>query len=319
MPRFDFASDEWPPLAIGPCEGFADAVFRVLWDGKRVEIMARWVQIGKNAAFLFFKESEGPVFVVARLNKNTIFTSAFGDACMRDQKKINLAVECVTKALRGWGLNYGVGRRLLVQMSNTSETQWLFLLHDGKSGMLNDFTSSGRYPTLFRLESNQDLTFEMLQDPTSLVQFALDWSHLPFQQRLRRAVCLERGTWQELDNLVHAVAYFEPSCNKGNVKTRLFFGEGFYLSWNPPYWDTEMPNVRLRRLAVHIHRYFRPHRNEILSARHLCVAQQSIEPLVMLELLPPTQHERLEAALFLRDWARGKIPPDELRLLLPKL
>jgi len=82
----------------------------------------------------------------------------------------------------------------------------------------------------------------------------------------------------------------------------------------PPKWRPVSP-----RLSIWAHLftdYFKPRLDRSLT-HHLCVRSWCNNRWVVAAYSDtPTHHERLEAALQLRDWARGKIAPRKLKLLL---
>jgi len=318
LPRFDFAPHEWPPLGIGPREGLADAVFKVVWNNERVEVMTRWVELEHRAAYLFFKAiGGGPTLVVSR--EHSYGTSPFANVGMKGNSKVRLPVELVQKALRGWGLSYGHGFCFPAQTWHTRHPQWLFLRHDGSGGVWNDWHYE-LHITPFRLSPPLDFSRQALEDPDSPIRFALDWSQLSHEQRLEQTCGVFNDKQSELHKVVQSIALSEPSLHRTEAIGRLYYGEKLWPTVKTPHgWEGETPNARLRRWSVHLQRAFNWKKDEELTARHLCVERFNAWPRVQIELSPPTHHERLEAALFLREWAAGKIPSDELRLLLPKL
>ena len=311
--QFDLEPHQWPPSAQGERLGFADAVFMVEWDGREVEVAARLVTVGLESVLMFFRALESSqVYVVA--TSFGIRLSPRWHHLISQESKIAFLKEQLSKVLESDKFaTYG---RLLPLRQSRRESVTLFIAHDGKMGAwIRDF-SFGWTP--FRLCDETGLTLQTITNPDSPAGYALRWSQLPHAQQCERAVCFANGDWKEFCETVHAVACFGAP-TVATPEHWISFGGEFRIRTEQWGFGGHNVGVRLRRWAIYIQDYFAPYRNEQLAAQHLCVAEQSLSPLLSFKLPQPSQHERLEAALTLRAWVKDKIPPHEARLLLPKL
>ena len=311
--RFDLEPHQWPPQAQGERLGLADAVFTVEWDGAQVEVAARLVPIGIESFLMFFRALESSqIYVVA--TSSGIRLSPRLRYPINQESKIEFLKEQLPKVLEnGEFTTYG---RLLPFHQTGLEPTNIFIAHDGKMGAwVNQSHASW---TQFRLNNENDLAIDAVENPDSSAGFALRWSRLSHEERCRRALCFANGDWREFQEIVRAAVYFGAPAfvTAGMI---ISFGGEFGISDITARIRYHNVGVRLRRWAIYIARYFAPRCDADLAARHLCVAQQSLSPILSFKPPPPSQHERLEAALTLRDWATDKIPPREARLLLPKL
>lgn len=316
--RFDLEPHQWPPHAQGDREGFADVIFRVEWDGQEVEVevAARLVQISDYSVSIFFRALDSSqIYVVA--TPYGICLSPRWHHLVDQESKIIFLKEQLAKVLKNEGFAI-YGRLLPFHQSENNRTN-LFIAHDRTSGAW--VGESSLVWTPFHTDSEADLTHESLENPNSLAGYALRWSQLSHAEQCARAVCFANGDCKEFRAIVRAAVYFgAPALDTQDLT--IFFNSEFSISISNPLFHNSLfypIGVRLRRWGAYIERHFAPHRNQTLAARHLCVANKSLEPLVQFALPQPTQHERLEAALLLREWVEGKIPAREARLLLPKL
>lgn len=143
-------------------------------------------------------------------------------------------------------------------------------------------------------------------------------------------VLLAITCYKGLGNHLSAIFYFiEPGCFmtfnrfafRGPVVTRAIDANGREII-SPPRPPVN-PLSQCNQWRTYVHDYFCISLNEKYIPKYDCSRfnddYKPISPQIRLEICPPSQHDRLEAALFLRDWAKDKIPPQELKLLLPKL
>ncbi len=314
--RFDFEPHQWPPHALGGREGFADAVFTVEWGGKEVEVAARWVRVDRGCALLFFRAVDNtmPQLVVSRYDER-ISPRRFIADCMKEKSRVRFAEELTREAITSWSLSYGAAFRVPLQ---SADPQWLLLFHDDKRGAWIGQNSWRETP--FLIDDINVFKSDVWQKPESSVGFALQWSQLSPVEQQKRAVNLAVENWDELTQLVQAVTRIDPAAANSTLRAMFYLSGKLHLGYQGVSVDWSVPpNARTRRWAFHIHRHYAPRLNENLAAQHICIARGYLDNLVCLSISSPTQHERLEAALFLRDWAQGKIPEREARLLLPKL
>lgn len=307
LPRFDFAPHEWPPLGVGEREGLADVVFWVEWNGEEVEVLAREVRCHRipsvvhTYSLVFFRLVPQPEITwVAGSQPGHLraFMSIFDERDLEDKVRDALQKQ-----------NYG---RAFLWHNEIHDPHWLYI-DFGKGTACWNGVGTDLFPGLFRLADEADLGDE-LKNPQSEANFALWWSLQSPIGRIEHALRFSGGSLEELRTVVRSIAVIESSVVFHH--TLSFSGSGtFTLNYGG-----DPTSIRFRRWAKYISEQFKWHVDPELTARHLCVENFGVGTIVQVGF-PETlsEHERLEAALFLRDWARDKIPPDELKLLLPKL
>ncbi len=314
LPRFDFAPHEWPPLAQGEREGLADAVFWVEWNGEEVEVVARWVDVSRCLILFFRCPQQSPLTWV--VGSHDYIPSEFGlpdgdaspiEAATSAQRHVKEAKEASS---------FGHTQNFDCSPFGVSGSRWLYLSINGQGGSWNG-PGFPHDASVFHLQKSFE---QEVDDPESDVRFALRWSHLSLDERISKATHFRNGDLNELSQVVRAVGISEAARQNPLGSWEIYFPDAWH-SWTNAQVTLkfEGKNPRLRRWWHHLNRYFGPHKDEALAAQHLCLQKFSVGIYAEFEEDPSSQHERLEAALFLRDWARDKIPPDELRLLLPKL
>ena len=300
LPRFDFAPDEWPPLAVGLREGVADAVFEVEWNGERVEVAARGVVRSANSVGIFFRALASEEIWGVGNQSGGLRHVASGWNAEEIMCEVRRSLECGS-----------YGRAYRYEEEGVSHCLYLDV---GSEFGCWEVKNTKSWMARFRLLPGATWQDQM-RDETSDIRFALVWSALSVEERLKRATLFSRGSWTEIKQVVRSIIVV---CGLGKHYSHTTWrDEGF--KWSDRMSNsTFSPTIRLRRWHRHLRDWFRWERDAELSARHLCVAQTFVGPIFVFKNAP-TAHEQLEAALFLREWAQGKIPPDELRLLLPKL
>ncbi|BCM90540.1 hypothetical protein IAD21_02394 [Abditibacteriota bacterium] len=313
---FNLMPHEWPPLASGEREGFADVVFETQLDEKSVGVMARRVKIPHGMSLLFFRcAGDGAPRVVSRFNQ-----FPYSKFPRLDFPPIGPYVkDLVERALqmRQWGFAFRVN---MAEMG-AEGMGWLYLHCDWASGCW--MGCNGQFNTArFCVEPDFGNLGAALLNADSDIRFALDWLDSSPGERVRRVVHFANGDLNEMATVVRAIALNNPSLPLDSPEWFIGFGTHFSFSWRrAPTWQWwhRHPDLRLRLWTRHLNRYFGLSKDEVLASRHACVTDFYPEECVQVRGSIPTQHERLEAALFLREWAKDKIPADELRLLLPKL
>ena len=316
LPRFDFELHEWPPLPEGYNlrEGLASALFRVDWNGEEVEAVARWIKTS-GSLLLFFRlleEAQTTWLVSSHRYTPALFSFMVGHT---PESRANSAEQRVKEAIKT--SDFGHACNFDCSAFGLSGSRWVYLSADGRGGCWNG-PGSMQEAAIFRLQQN---SFEQEMDNAeSNVRFALRWSQFSKDERICRALRFQNGGLDELRTVVRAVGIAEATHqNLTGSWTVAFKDEVAFRTNEVTALSAASINARKRRWSHHLNSYFAPHKDEVLAARYLCVELFRSPQYALFEEGPPTQHERLEAALFLRDWARDKIPPDELRLLLPKL
>jgi len=315
MPRFDFELHEWPLGSSQSPEGFADAMWRTRWQGAEVELCARWVLCGRSGSLLFFRRLDDEMTWLVSHGPWAPGAFSFMVGHTGPQHIENTARQRVEKALRSGC--YGQARNFDASRWGLTESQWLFLNVDGRRGSWNGAGSGPAAEASFEIATDS-LEVEM-DDAKSPVRFALEWSLMSPRERMEKAVRFRNGDWNELRAVVHAVGMAEATRFGQGERWTIVFSESLRFGRSMFARHPANGSARLRRWSHHLNRYFSPHIEESLKARYDYVSRLTMPYYVSVEAQLPSHHERLEAALFLREWARDKIPPDELRLLLPKL
>ncbi len=202
---------------------------------------------------------------------------------------------------------------------------WLYLSSDWRAGVWISYDRPSETGG-FSIESEFPDFVSALNKSESDIRFALHWSHLSLEERNSLNTFYTNGDEKELREVVRAIAFYESA---GEEHDRLIYRNGFlchdwmrkYIKIGPPppryILPYPAPTLRLEMWGKHVRNYFYIHGDTELMRKHQLL--DPMRPEIVVECAQATQHERLEAALFLRDWAKDKIPPDELRLLLPKL
>lgn len=174
---------------------------------------------------------------------------------------------------------------------------------------------------------------QMLADPNSDCSFAWNWAQLSDEERFQQLYLPRKGTLNECEHLIRAVLWNDPTITyipecgftlhielieansppilkiKRIARTYVWdFYETFRLS--PHY-------MRLLELVIEGSQLQRnPQIKDKTAARKMWSLFQSSGNLWFVTTTNPTQHERLEARLQLREWLRDKVSPDELTVLL---
>ena len=166
---------------------------------------------------------------------------------------------------------------------------------------------------------------EQSRDESNETYFAWRWASLSNAEHFDLMLPLSKGTyreWQDICRLlpIALVRYSEYLDAKLYVN---FSSDGeaksnFYEQSGRPHYQAISSHL-LQRLSLWLHDYFAPQPNEDLCARYLC-ARQWLKPnqrsVCKVRIDAPTQHERLEALLQLRDWLADKATPAEIEALL---
>ena len=317
--RFDFTDGAplWGIFGENPRE--ADAVFPIIWNGESVEVAVFWKKFQRRFAVLMFRQVESSeIYLVAsfyphewQIGMEWFFVRSHRHKTSLSEKARGILSDALARGASG----YGSIHRLSERTRELPVPQWLFLLEDQTRGCWDaGFADS----TPFRVRDANDLTSHAIENPATPIGYALQWSQLALEEQCKRALIFENGDWEEFKRVSRAIFYFESAHGEEKLVIK---PDGRFLMGtdNVPRSMWKSPGIRARRWASYLQSYFAPSRNQQLAQEHLCVASQFLDPLLTLNLPQLTQHERLEAALTLRDWAKGKIPEREARLLLPKL
>lgn len=325
MERFDLATWELAPDSPEKLEGVAQARVRADWLGEEREFLLREVEVTKDLRIVFLREREsGDAGNWAFCNHSS--WSKKSNSLSRIRHRLQpfegKTLTFLNELYRVIHLSFLPGRTLTVKPSGEVS----FESYEQR-----------RRPTRFRLSRSgleretASYCVELLQrefnTPDSRGQFALHWEQLNFEERADFLVRCHQGSYSQMrrllrDVLVHAVqpnADFKECSWVCHINPKLDAHSNIWLRNSSPREQefAETPHLCNWRRALIA--WFAPQFIQTLAPEHqsawiwrdqirdwsLCTVSTEI----------PTQHERLEAALRLRDWARGKVPDELLETL----
>ena len=231
----------------------------------------------------------------------------------------------------------GAGHRHLL-ISPVGQTYWV----DGEHGCKFPWKTlqhPSKFPAVWWANAS-DAQVEaeirwLLNDDTSFCSFAWRWIDLSRRAKNELLFQVKRGTLGECEKLVRATVWSEPLQLNEDQNWEVLLSSGW--SWLGKAKTFAMEEkietsaaIRTRdkskcvnfcrrqeALLALIYREFGLHFNQELAKRHLDHRCGTFEDINWAIPLPaPTQHERLESLLSLRDWLQGKVSPDELAALM---
>ncbi len=223
-----------------------------------------------------------------------------------------------------------------------SQLLFVFVFPNGSVRIRRD--TGHEIPTLFSVEPEQCLgmsashTLAFLKEELvrkgSTARFARLWLDYDLDVRASYVLHLRGGTWKQLRRLLRCalVCCVEPDEQTAGFlwANWLDLNEGkktyFSVIWNSAREPETIPTPPLlERWRQELLRHFAPVPQEDVQSRRTTPAcwsqdggKDELNELFFDgdESRHMSQHERLEAALELRDWARGKVPDELLRTLL---
>ena len=165
---------------------------------------------------------------------------------------------------------------------------------------------------------------QSFREPTHDLFFAFEWAKLSRFEQFDLVWPLQNGTYAQWEQVIrlHALATVQMPEAEGlqfyrEVRMNGKSSSGFWTRRNPTSQRIESDSFT--RFLEWTRRYFGPMRSEELCERYPCTEYRCRFDVVAFEVRlsqAPTQHERLEALLQLRDWLRDKAAPDEIERLL---
>lgn len=328
--RFDLAPWELAPDSPEQLEGVAGGRVRTEWGGKEREFLLREVEIASKQFVVFARD------VNSTEDGNWMFYDSSGWAgvsagCARSPNAMNLFS-------RTQGCNLGRIFHFSFAPFGTNERGFVFVAPDGQAH-LRCVQPDNQDPWLMAdlfffvsIEGLEDATAaewrtrveQELGDPLSQARFALQWRLLSFNQQADLAIACLCGSHSEMQRLFRAALRCESLLQQveGTWQWAYQMGEQDYvylavLNANGlPIGDFEMSPF-LIEWRDSLLKWFDPSFDEDLSRNHRCVLDWSDNHEVFaVSVESPTHHERLEAMLELRDWARSKVPDELLKTLL---
>lgn len=153
-------------------------------------------------------------------------------------------------------------------------------------------------------------------DDASDVRAALPWCDLSFEERQARAIRWERGNWKLLREVIEAALRVAPGKNEPAKFARYVSASWFgqeSLKLASPWTKFDSDAALIPPLLSVLEMQFRSYYNLPEGARNNWnfpwdEKDENRGTQIWLEVAPPTAHERLEAALFLRDWLSQNAP-----------
>lgn len=222
---------------------------------------------------------------------------------------------------RMWQIARSSGGGYVLPVGHPRELDGAFFCSREKVGVSLIRTSTAQLRAQFEQEWN---------NPDSDVRAALDWCDLSYEERQWRSVVWQRGERDELERVARAACLLEVEerCQDGQslrLGISLFHSsicpngvvlgaEAWHSGWRAST-DDRITRVfsRLQKCSQAIVDYPTGARDDVALAWSLDYPMDPNHGTANIEIQikPPTHHERLEAALFLRDWL-GQNAPDLL-------
>ena len=312
--------------------------FRALWFGKKTKFIGQLVG-GEPSQMLFFRpknERAGGNFVLADhtcnplnedLRRFTCHPRFYRGAWKLEKDELPELIQ------NSWGRLFYLGEDMTP--ANEEDVKWrLFLTASGWAQWVALPVGRGATfqwrdvpaPELTALPPTELLLWlrRDLRDPTG--RFALSRQFAANDGSLSRLLWpLTRGTYDEWEHIIRlfTTTRFDLWNSEKPVFVDLFTENGssdvsrIRVILREPLKVSEPPN--LQKFARWTFEFFHPQLNrhliaQCLEARRWSKDRNFLNMAICVE--PPTQHERLEALLQLREWLCDKAAPDETEALL---
>lgn len=330
--RFDLAPWELAPDSPENLEGVAQARITTNWLGDEREFLLREVEVAPEQFIVFAREvdseDEGNYVLY---NSRCAWVSVEMSWRTRAFNAANLILKAQHCLAGRWFFvcvrleEKQVPAYVIVNNEEQAIFQWLYPRKSDR-----DFERSlpFRWPCadlahapspvwLARLRSG-------LEQPLSVANFALRWLQLDFDTRANVAMVCRRGSYRELLQVMKWVLICDSDISWFSFEWHWefdFLEHGEEMSqwlWSQDGKDEQRNSDFCAQWRMATLGWFGAHLNQELLESHRCVQMfcGDNHELMCVSASPPTQHERLEAALRLRDWARGKVPDELLQTLL---
>lgn len=171
---------------------------------------------------------------------------------------------------------------------------------------------------------------QLMNDPHSSPAFALRWADMPWEEQLDFALRFKRGNKAEFERVLRAACLCDPLVIKRGGRWRWNIGMGqpftsHALTWFSPSatstgGDFVPVSPVLSRCFQTAWNYFSPFNDDALLQKHSCIDIRHTSTVSELWIEPEAAlaHERIEAALFLREWFRDHVAPQQREGLCPE-
>lgn len=316
-----------------PISNFPDSIyplflFRTMWDGREREFVGQVLasELGDLTYFYMRDELKRGNFVSAWtppmrrafLPKPLAFEPRY-HSTMSDPAT-TLARECshswgrvyfLDENLQASGVERAKRRLFLSQDGGGEWRQQKYFPQTGSSFVWSSREDAHSRARLAPLELLEQF-LATLSDTTCDAALALQWEELPHEERHQVCRPLARGDYHEWQHIL-----------------------GLFTRSRSQIWDEDDSTWRMAHIPLvcdhkdwgfyfrfepfceWLQRYFEPALDVGLTRKCTAAAQWSRKGTqVSAKVFRPTQHERLEALLQLREWLRDKATPDEIEKLL---
>ena len=323
-----------PGCAADQIEARAQNVEPFEWHGHTMQLAARFAEVGDGARYLFLRD------VLSQDEGNWVLAhGSHVDGPQQIQGAPPLKLPGRLAAVKGahslpFGRLFHLGREEL----GVQKPWRAFVAPNGSGCWLETHKTWPDYHPFQLPRASFDSKLQLavsevkalLLAQTRLAgsdaRFAFDWAHLTEFEKEDSVLCVRRGSVAELRELLKCAFKIQPELQKHNAlwnwevesQQQVWSSLSFYNASNPAADFVSVP-LRLQLWRREILAFFLPTFDTQLHRRHVCISSgytDNFGSLLHLEIQTPTHHERLEAALQLRDWAQDKIAPRKLKLLL---
>ncbi len=333
MERFDLAPWELAPDSPEKLEGVAQARIRTDWLGEEREFLLREVEIAPEQFILFVREvdseDEGNYVLY---NSRCAWVSVEMSWRTRAFNAANLILKAQHCSVARWFFvrvrlqEKQVPAYIIVNSEEQASFQWVYPMEKDRDFERSlpfrwhcaDLAHAPSPVWLARLRSE-------LEQPLSAANSALRWLQLDFDTRVNAIMVCRRGSYRELLQVMRWVLICDSEVSWFSFEWDWEFDfldspddkvwTSVFSQWGNKFLPLSDRSLEWRRAVLE---WFQVSMNETLvnENQYVRLFCGDNHELMAVSVSSPTQHERLEAALELRDWARGKVPDELLETLM---
>jgi len=343
--RFDLAWWELSPDSPEKLEGVASGRIKAHWLGDEREFLLREVEIGPEQFVVFAREvdslDEGNWMLHPENSQWKAMPFDWVGVSLpttRAPNAMNLFSRTSHVELgRLFHLNlkdYSLSGSAYAFINSQGEVRlWNFLPKSGIKNQIGHRNEESLYVTIDAesLENVSALQWrERLEKEfriaSSNARFALEWQLLSFEQRCQCVLDLSNGDYIQMKRMFTlALSVADFGVSTGDVLDWNYSwehdesGQCLYVRNSSKNSEEEIePSEFLCIWRQALLNWFAPTLSEQVADKNWCVRSWNADnhEIFAVCISLPTQHQRLEAALELRDWARGKVSEELIRTLL---
>lgn len=329
--RFDLAHWELAPDSPEKLEGVASGRIKAHWLGDEREFLLREVEIEPKESVVFARRRGAPngdnwvlgyeEYVPQLLSQVPPFESAQVRA-VRDSQAL-----CLLRLVHFDAARFGLEGTVRVTWSGKRGRLWIFTATEKTRERVWGFDLE-LPDAFFDVGQTSRVLAEALNDRNSDAHFALHFAAKSDFERRECALTFKNGSLAELERMLSLVLQL---ATWGDEIAGMWALSGYVDEEVDAPWgdhlarELDAETVASGRMPP-FHRawrralgdYFSPSPNEKLKQRHLCLEDYfyRLGCFAYGRAERPNSHQRLEAALELRDWARGKVPDELIATLL---